>query len=38
MYTPNDTIQPEALDQFLIALLTDYFYFFLNKITNGFNQ
>lgn len=38
MYTPNDTIQPEALDQFLIALHTDYYFFFLNKITNGFNQ
>lgn len=30
MYAPNDTIQPEALDQFLIALHTDYF-FFLTK-------
>lgn len=28
MYAPNDTIQPEALDQFLIALHTDYYYYF----------
>lgn len=34
MYAPNDTIQPEALDQFLIALHTDYYYFFFFKQNN----
>lgn len=36
MYTPNDTIQPEALDQFLIALHTDYYFFFFKQNNKRF--